>query len=244
MVEEKERERKNASISGSGKLSGGVYDTVKVAGAGKIEGDIDANYITTAGACRIAGNVKAKKMKTAGACKVLGDVRAGELKVAGSCAIEGRVEADSLESAGSQTVLKGVAAKEIEVAGSWKVGGNVEADRFTAKGSIEVEGLLSADEVRLELGGRSQVREIGGARIEVRRSSRGWFNLLGLGRSLGSLEVETIEGDEIYLEATKAQTVRGKRVTIGEDCRIERVEYEESLQVDDSAKVKERVQSR
>ncbi len=239
-----EKERKNASISGAGKLSGGVYDTVKVAGSGKIEGNVDANQISTAGACKIEGNVKAKRMKTAGACKIIGDVQVGELKTAGSCAVEGRVEADSLESAGSQTILKGVTAKAIEIAGGWKVGGDVEADRFTAKGSINISGLLSADEVHLELGGRSKVREIGGGRIAVKRSNQGWFTFIGLGWGSGSLEVETIEADEIYLEATKAQTVRGKRITIGEDCRIERVEYEESLQVDESAEVKERVKSR
>lgn len=59
--ERQEKERKNASIARSGKLSGGVYDTVKVAGSGKIEGDIDANYITTAGSCKIEGNVKTRE---------------------------------------------------------------------------------------------------------------------------------------------------------------------------------------
>lgn len=237
-------ERKNASISGAGKLSGGIYDTVKVAGSGKIEGDIDANQISTAGACKIEGNIKAQRMKTAGACKIVGDVQVGELKTAGSCSVEGRVQAEALESAGAQTVLKSISAKQVEAAGSFRVGGDVEADRFSAKGSIDIGGLLSADEVRLELGGRSKIREIGGERIEVRKLSRGWhlnfiIDLRGGGSS--GLEAETIEGDEIHLEATRAKVVRGKRVVIGEDCQIDRVEYSESLQVDNAAAVKEQV---
>ncbi|MCR4403755.1 MAG: polymer-forming cytoskeletal protein [Candidatus Acetothermia bacterium] len=235
-------ERKNASISGAGKLSGGIYDTVKVAGSGKIEGDVDANQISTAGACKIEGNVKAQRMKTAGACKIVGDVQARELKTAGSCSVEGRVEAEALESAGAQTVLKSISAKQIDAAGSFRVGGDVEADRFSAKGSIDIGGLLSADEIHLELGGRSTIREIGGERIEVRKLSRGWHFIINLGGwGSSSLEAETIEGDEVRLEATRAKTVRGKRVVIGEDCRIDRVEYTESLQVDKAAAVKEQV---
>jgi cytoskeletal protein CcmA (bactofilin family) len=235
-------ERKSASISGAGKLSGGTYDTVKVAGSGKIEGDVDANQISTAGACKIEGNVKTQRMKTAGACKIVGDVQAGELKTAGSCNVEGRVQAEALESVGAQTVLKSITAKQIDVTGSLRVGGDVEADRFTGKGSIDIGGLLSADEVHLELGGRSSVREIGGEQIEVRKLSRGWHFIINFGSwGPGGLETETIEGDQIYLEATRAKVVRGKRVVIGEDCRIDSVEYGESLQVDQSSTVKQQV---
>ncbi|MGQ9602396.1 MAG: polymer-forming cytoskeletal protein [Candidatus Bipolaricaulia bacterium] len=237
-----EKERKNASISGAGKLSGGVYDTVKVAGSGKIEGDVDANQISTAGACKIEGNVKTKRMETAGSCKVLGDIEAEELEIAGSCSIEGKVQVDLFKSSGSGSVLKSVIAKDVELAGACKVGGDVEADRFTSHGSINIGRLLSADEIQIKLGGRSKVPEIGGERIEVRRYGKGWRSIINFGGwGLGSLETQTIEGDEIYLEATKAKVVRGKKVTIGEDCEIDTVEYEESLEVHESSTVKEKV---
>ncbi|MCL0069946.1 hypothetical protein M1O56_05235 [Dehalococcoidia bacterium] len=61
------------------------------------------------------------------------------------------------------------------------------------------------------------------------------------GWGLGILETELIEGDEILLEWTRAKTVRGKQIVIGEGCEIERVEYSESLEVDESARVGERV---
>lgn len=56
-----------------------------------------------------------------------------------------------------------------------------------------------------------------------------------------TLEVETIEGDEIDLEGTKAELVRGKTVVIGAGCEIERVEYSGALTVDKAAKVGEQV---
>ena len=39
------------------------------------------------------------------------------------------------------------------------------------------------------------------------------------------LKAETIEGDDVYLEHTTAQVVRGNTVTIGEGCEIDLVEY-------------------
>ena len=38
-----------------------------------------------------------------------------------------------------------------------------------------------------------------------------------------------IEGDDVDLEYTEADVVRGRRVRIGEGCSIGRVEYSESL---------------
>ena len=38
-----------------------------------------------------------------------------------------------------------------------------------------------------------------------------------------------IEGDDVDLEYTQADVVRGRRVRIGEGCSIGRVEYSESL---------------
>ena len=50
-----------------------------------------------------------------------------------------------------------------------------------------------------------------------------------------------IEGDEVTLIHTTSKVVRGKNVRIGCNCVIDRVEYSESLDVDESATVGERV---
>ncbi|HED03386.1 MAG TPA: polymer-forming cytoskeletal protein [Candidatus Fraserbacteria bacterium] len=280
------------TIAGSGRVSGGTYQSVSVAGSGVIEGDVQAKTINTAGSCRFEGSVKAEEMKTAGSCRVEGDIKAGELQMTGSTRIGGRVAADVFKSAGSQRIGKKLTAGYIKLSGSCQVGSDVEADKFVSAGSFQVEGLLSADEVEIRLEGDCRAKEIGGERIEVRRkgsfgasfsaedlkeklkakqaqAEEGFEKLrqrfgidinidfgrlaeeLGkLGQSFGNLglhlggfggqgrlEVETIEGDQIYLEATQAETVRGKRVIIGPDCQIEAVEYEELCEVDESATV-------
>jgi cytoskeletal protein CcmA (bactofilin family) len=278
-------ERTNVHLAGSGRISGGVYDTVTVAGSGRIEGDVDANLIKAAGSCRIDGDVKAKELKTAGSCRVCGEVRAERMKTAGSCTIEGDVHADEVKIAGTQTIEGSLKAKEITSAGSLTVAHDVEAEKFLSRGGFEIGGLLSAEEVKIELGG-GKVTEIGGTRIEVRRRGRafwGWrraprvrisnarggvvmlediFEEIGRigeevgravgeglgyafgwaeGRGLGYLEADAIEGDEIFLEHTKARVVRGKKIQIGEGCEIETVEYSESIEIAPGAQVKEHV---
>jgi hypothetical protein len=54
------------------------------------------------------------------------------------------------------------------------------------------------------------------------------------------LETSVIEADEIQLEDTRADVVRGRNVVIGAGCRIGLVEYADELRVDPDAEVKER----
>jgi cytoskeletal protein CcmA (bactofilin family) len=245
-----EQKRTNVHLAGSGRISGGVYNTVIVAGSGRIEGDVDANLIKTAGMCRIDGDVKTKELKTAGSCRVAGDVQAERMRTAGSCVIEGDVHADEVRIAGTQTVEGTLKAKEITSAGSLKVTEDVEAEKFLSRGGFEIGGLLSAEEIKIELGG-GKVLEIGGTRIEVRQCGRSRIGeeferavgeslgyAFGWSHRWGSLEADTIEGDEIFLENTKARVVRGKKIQIGEGCKIESVEYSESLEVAPGAHVK------
>lgn len=168
-----EQKRPDVKIAGSGRVSGGCYGTVTVAGSGRIEGDVDANLIRTAGSCRIDGNVKTKELKTAGSCRVAGDVEAEWTKIQGSMVIEGDLRAGEVKIAGRQTIEGTLRAKEISSAGLLRVSEDVEAEKFLSRGGFEIGGLLSAEEVKIELGG-GKVTEIGGTRVEVRRRGPFW----------------------------------------------------------------------
>ncbi|MBI3459687.1 hypothetical protein HY009_01955 [Candidatus Acetothermia bacterium] len=311
-----EQKRKNVIIMGSGRLEGVYYDTIKIAGSCRADGDLDANQIKIGGSLRVGGDLKAKELKTAGSCRVIGDIEAELMKTAGSCVADGNVKAKFFRNAGSQEVSGTLRAEEISSGGTLKVSGDVEANKFLSRGRFEIGGLLTADEVKIELG-EGRVQEIGGERIEIRASGHfwGWRGKLGkvgvhvdigrpappppprppkppkkirisngehevnidvggiledvfeelervgidlgkmgedlgkvgervgyafVGHLAGCVEADTIEGDEIYLENTRARMVRGKKVTIGEGCEVETVEYKESLEVTDGANVKTR----
>lgn len=238
---------RNIAVSGSGRIAGGVYGTVRIAGAGRVVGDLTAEEFKSAGSAKVEGNLTAKKFEAAGSFKCEGDLEVVEGEAAGSVKVAGRVRAKELRLAGSVRA-KGITGGYLRAGGALAVEENVEVETFRFGGAFEIGGLLSADRIEVELEGRSWAREIGGEQIVVRLSPKGLSGVLAqtLGLLFGkgsekALKVETVEGDEIELEATEAKLVRGGRIKIGPGCRVERVEYTETLAVAKEAAVKEEV---
>jgi cytoskeletal protein CcmA (bactofilin family) len=228
-------------ISGSGTAGGGVYDEIAISGSGKVTGDAEARNVRVSGAAHFEGSVKADSLRGSGSFHVARDVEAGEFKCSGSAHVGGSVKADKLAASGSVKIGGNAKVVNAHISGSTRIGGDLEGEHVRSSGVINVGGLLSADTVEMALGGNCRVREIGGERITVLcggRIGRGFFCFGWLCRT-GSLTVESIEGDDVHLEATTAKIVRGQRVKIGRGCRIERVEYGESLQIDPDARVDE-----
>ncbi|WP_206916353.1 hypothetical protein [Alicyclobacillus suci] len=195
--------RPNLDVSGVGSASGGVYQNVTIQGVSKIHHDIDCLRCDLEGVAEILGHVRAQVLSVQGKAKIQGDVVANEVVVEGVTRISGGVFAESLS-------LTGVLC----------VGGSCETERFEAHGMFVIEGLLSADEILLRLERSSRVKEIGGAQIRVVRSKGSRFF-----QRVRRLTAEVIEGDDIYLEYTKANVVRGKRVTLGPGTEVNLLEY-------------------
>lgn len=63
-----------------------------------------------------------------------------------------------------------------------------------------------------------------GTRLPLRRKK----TLFPFGKEEGRLEASVIEGNEIFLENTKADFVRGRFIHIGSGCEIKHVEYEKN----------------
>jgi len=184
------------------------------------------------------------QISVSGSGAFAGDVVADEMRVSGAARIDGAARVKELKCSGSYRVKESIAAEYVKVSGVLRVGGDLEADLFKASGGFEIDGLLSADKIEIRPGGRCYAREIGGAKIDVRRGGHRERGILldGLvrmfsGKGIAELGATTIEGDEIHLEDTVADVVRGKRVEIGPGCRIKVVEYSEDLTVHSSAEV-------
>lgn len=209
-------------INGQSSAAGGKYNAVIINGEGRIEGDLDCINLKINGKCSMNGNVKADSVNVNGEASIKGDLEAGKAKIHGSADIDGNLFVD-----------------KAEMYGIISVDGDCNAEIFKIGGTFAVEGLLNAGELELTLYGSSKAREIGGEKITVKR--KGKYDLLGLksmiiGRGKG-LTVETIEGDDIYLEDTKAKVVRGNNIELGAGCEIELVEYNNDLKQDEKADV-------
>jgi len=129
-------------------------------------------------------------------------------------------------------VGKGIEGHEVHVRGSLHVEGDLKAHEVHLAGAAKVSGMIEAHETRIELGGEVSIPVIKSREINVRRPG-GFF------RGACELVADRIEGEEVYLECTTANYVRGGEVSIGPHCRVGVVEAVE-LRVHESAEVRER----
>jgi cytoskeletal protein CcmA (bactofilin family) len=239
-----EQERKpDFKLNGVGSAGGGKYGNIEVNGAGSINGDVECEYISINGSSQIKGNVKASGIKTNGAGKIAGNLISEESEVNGALNITGDINAGKMKISGSLNAGGNLHASEINIKGALKVKGDCEAEIFSAAGAFNIGGLLNAGSVYVDVVGNSSAREIGGEKIEIRKSNniaaqiqrfiKDVFN------SRDFIAADTIEGDDIYLESTAAKVVRGSNVKIGPECEIELVEYKDQIEISGGSKVRE-----
>ncbi len=221
-------------ISGSSTMPGGEYGKVRISGSGKVQGNLKCESMTCSGAAKVLGDILCLgDMGVSGSFQCEGNVQAKEISASGSCEVGGSLTGDSLRISGSTKIGGSIHMGQVKCSGSVMVENDVEGDTVRLCGKTEIKGLLNAETVEISADGLSEIGDIGGTNIFVKREdvSRRVFVFLGSLRTRGlGLRVNTVEGDTVELENTTAKVVRGKRVVIGEGCRIERVEYSEHFE--------------
>lgn len=245
-------------ISGAGVIGGGEYDKIAISGSAKAEGLIRCkefhcagafsgnaeieceNEIKVSGAFSNRGKVSAKEFHSSGSAKT-GGLCAGVIKVAGALKTEGDfVSSDHAKIAGGFKCEGNIKSAELEVAGGLKVSGDLEAENAYITGGISCGGLINAENLRIDLDSSSdsKAESIGGSKIVVENKREKGLIAKLFGQNKRSFTVsESIEGDEIIIEHTKAKIVTGRYVMIGEGCEIGLVQYSESAEISPKAKI-------
>lgn len=249
----------NIHISGGGKVGGGRCGSVNISGSGKIQGDLECESfhvsgagkvedgsltvhgaLACSGAAKVEGSVSAVSGRVSGSLHAEGDAAFEEtLSISGSLHAEGELKAGKLSASGVCKAEGSISANEINVSGVLKTDKDVQAEHFTSSGALSIDGLLNAETVEISLSGDSMVHSIGGGKVTVQKKE-GSFVILGFKRR-NHLTSALIEADEIDLEYTDCETVRGVNVHIGPECVIDRVEYSGTLTTDANCTVREKV---
>ncbi|WP_196426799.1 MULTISPECIES: polymer-forming cytoskeletal protein [Paenibacillus] len=228
--------RNNLTVTGTGGAAGGLYKDIKVMGEADFNGDVDCLALKCSGTVKVRGGVKSTSCRINGTFDVSGDLVTGRATIHGRMAVEGNVKAQEIKSNGETTIRGHVAGDRIHLEGYFQIKGRCEAEQLRIKGIFKIAELVNADSVDLALHSRCQVKEIGGERIEVRRGTGTMLKKL-LGSLFlpadyyeGTLTAESIEGDDVYVEYTQAEVIRGRNVVVGPGCRIGRIEYTNKLE--------------
>lgn len=231
-------EKGNLKIFGSGSSGGGDFNKITISGEGTITDDLTCQVFKVYGTGVAMGDVEAGSLDIYGTIDLQGNVKSEILKVYGTMSANNDVSGNAMKIRGSLDVGGNISGEEINLKGGLSVKGDCEVEHFLSDGTFDIRGLLNAEKVNIELKyGKSFVIEMGGEEIQVKRKS----SFLGLNKQNGSLEADTIEGDHIYVEYTKAEVIRGKKVEIGPGCEIGLVEYNEQFHCAKDASVKKQI---
>ncbi|MBM7655739.1 cytoplasmic protein [Neobacillus cucumis] len=226
----------NLIINGSGSYPGGIYDKVSIRGEGTIVNDVESSVFHVYGTSEARENVKTGSVKIMGEADVKGDLAAAETLVMGTMMVGRNASLKKIKILGLLEVGGKLSGDAATIKGSISVKGDVEYETFDSSGGFDIKGLLTADKVKIALRfGQSSAEEIGGGQIIVKRKKN---SILPFGKEEGTLTAKVIEGDDIYLENTTAEVVRGNTVKIGPGCQIGLIEYTTELKDDSSSTIK------
>jgi cytoskeletal protein CcmA (bactofilin family) len=211
-------------IYGQGSSGGGKFRNVNIKGSGQINGDLECKKYEVLGTGEIKGDLTAETVMVKGQFKFGGQINAVDIQIYGESCFQGDIFAD-----------------EASFQGSLESKGDLNAEICKIEGGFKIDGLLNVEIFELTMYWPCKVSEIGGTNITIKKDAK--FSFLRLKNRItphsnkGFLEVDTIEGDEIYLENTHAKVVRGKNITLGPNCQIDKVEYQGSYMDHEKSRV-------
>jgi len=232
--------RNDLKIAGSTTVAGGIFNRVTIAGQAEINGNLDCIDFKVTGSSEVKGNLKAETLKVSGSAAIEGNLQSDEVKISGSFTSRGGLSVKKINISGSADIAGDISAEEVQVSGSLATKSDCEAESFVAMGSVTIGGMLNAGNIDIKHYGSSRAKEIGGEHIIVRTHvTLGLHKIIKLFHPPSKFTAETIEGDDIHLEYTRAKVVRGNNVHIGPGCEVDLVEYKDTFQQDREATVKE-----
>lgn len=231
------------NISGSGVIVGGQYNDITISGIGKIIEDIACDNIVVSGIVNVFGKVDcSNEFKISGISKIASHLNSKNLNISGICKMYGSEEnmltTETVKVSGILKNVNIINSDKIRCSGSLKAT-NLNADELNITGYIKVTESINCDIVNIESYNPVNINEIVGSQINIKLDTRNHIDLnrLWLKVKQRKHKVDLINGDSIYLEHTKVNTISGHKINIGPKCRVKILEYIDSYEIDPSSKV-------
>lgn len=232
-------------ISGSGQITAGEYENVRISGSAKLSGLVRCESFHVSGSSHGEEIECKKEFKVSGNSSFDKNVKAGSMAISGSFSCDQDITVtEKLNCSGGVKVGGSLKCGSLSVSGGTKVGGDIESEIVNVSGRLNCGGLLNAEEITIKYDSGMEIGNIGGSKIVIYRDSKikksVRLPLLSSLINTGSSNLcvkNSIEGDSIALEGVTTQRVSGRIVAIGEGCKIDLVQYSETIEVSPDAQV-------
>lgn len=222
-------------VSGSQSTTGGEFDNIRVSGSFHATGDVRCKSLHSSGSSNFEGIVDCEgEIHSSGTIKIAKGVKANKLENSGTCHFASFSGGDT-HTSGTLYCDGDIKSKSTEFSGTVKCQ-NFEADTIDGAGRIACNGEINADRVYLRLASsvNSRAKSIVGSKITIKP-----LHTFIIPFHSSVMETGLIEGDEIEINYVEAETVRGTNVKIGKKCKINRLEYSGTADIDNGAVVSE-----
>ena len=211
------------SLDGVGSSGGGKFEDINISGVYSLKGDIICNKLDVSGVLKNSKNIQCEEFKVSGVLKS-----------------SESLQAQSINVSGVATIGKNIKSQKIFGEGCIKVKEEIESEKIDLQGNIICEGLINCEDFYLFTEGESKIGEIGATNIEIygEKKSKNIFKIFIPKKFKNNrVYIKVIEGDNIKLSNCDVDIVRGKNIVIGENCKINKVEYSESIDINEISKV-------
>jgi len=190
--------------------------TFKMGGLGKISGG-EYDEIRLEGVSSCSNDIKAESIYIEGVFSCSGEIETGTLYCEGVCDFKADIRAKKITVEGVFNEKEGtkIEAEEIICEGVIRTGGDIYVDVLRAEGVISAKGIYG-DRIRID------------THHTINRIKK-FFTMKS--------EIKLIEATTIELCGVSVDTVNGSDISIGENCRINKVDCSGTLFIDKSASV-------
>lgn len=242
------------NFGGIGKVSGGEYEDVSLSGLNTVKGSIIANTIRIYSRSTIEGSVKADSMTIKGISNIKGKLNVRFLNNTGYLKVKDKSICESIISNGKYYTAESIKTYAFKSDGILESIVDIEAENFNSNGQIIVNGALSVKTANITIIGFGCINRIKAENLKIYKGTDISVNpiiftfikpFLAIKNCrniiLNRLTVDEIDASQVEAEYTYAKVIKGDIVKIGHGCKIDRVEYTQSIEVAEGSKVRKKV---
>ncbi|MGL5574952.1 MAG: polymer-forming cytoskeletal protein [Sarcina sp.] len=227
-------------VKGFETVDGGNFNDVTMAGMGKIKGNITARVIEVSGSGEITGEIKAQNLMVAGTFVADKEVELeNTLNIKGTGNFSKNVTCEDILVAGSFTSKGDVKFRQGSISGSCSSKGMFTGDKFEVLGSVDMSGDLRVNSVSINFSEKSSCNDILADEIHIQtiEGKKGLFSKL----KKTVFKCNEIRAKKVFVENTECKLIVADEIIIGENCKVEKVEYTEKFEFAKSSEVKETI---
>ena len=210
----------NTSLSGSGKITQGEYDSIKISGSGTIEGPVNFETLKVSGSCKVRPDsvLEGNEMHISGSIHSQSDMKVNTVHISGSCHSE-----------------KDIRAHSLNISGSCHQQGKIYADEIYLSGSIKSSGEVNADFV--EVSGIASLNDLFGEKITFLPANCNSFGFFRFAKQRKLSTVKNIECTTLEAACLRCDTISAEHITLTDGCIVDHIQCDGTLSYDSTCQV-------